>query len=231
MNHVLSLILSFLLFTFITNIPSNNAAPAFVPSQVLDTDGNPITHDEEYFIFPANGNPNSGGLNLSPLTECPLTVAQYGFEVGIPVKFTIPESTNDNILTATNLEIEFVEKPDCAKSSKWLLFVDNSTKQKRVGIGGPENYNGVETFPGKFLIMKYRDESSYTLGFCFDIGGECGPLGLNKFNSEKGVSPLVLRFIDDFPVEFLKIGSLYPDAGDKNGSLNSVAGDKIGNMR
>jgi hypothetical protein len=59
-------------------------------------------------------------------------------------------------LTNTDLEIEFTEKPDCAESSKWLMFVYNSTKLSCVGIGGTANYRGVETIGGKFNFSTFN---------------------------------------------------------------------------
>lgn len=222
MNHVLSLILSFLLFTFITNLPSNNAAPSF-PSDVLDTDGNPLIQGTEYYIFPANDSAYSGGITLGKAgnSKCPLNVVQNKYQLGIPVKFTIPESPDSIISTGYDFEIQFTDKPDCAKSSEWLVFVDSTTKLRYVGIGGPENDHGVETIDGRFVITKYRSESSYSLSFCFERSGECAPLGLKEFNSKEGTSRLVLKSVADFPVEFVK-----------DAPLKSVAaGDKTSNMR
>ncbi|CAI8593478.1 unnamed protein product [Vicia faba] len=217
MNPLLSLILSFLLLTFITNLPSNTAAP----SQVVDTNGNPLTHGNQYFIFPASDNPNTGGLTLNKVSdsECPLTVLQNNANLGIPVKFTIPESTTGTILTGTDLEIEFTEKPNCAESSKWLLFVDNTTQLNCVGIGGPENYLGVETVSGKFLIAKHGSGGVYRLGFCLDNDGDCGYLGLKVFGGEEGGSRLILTVTDPYSVVFV------------DAAVKSVAAAEISNMR
>ncbi|XP_058754373.1 kunitz-type trypsin inhibitor-like 1 protein [Vicia villosa] len=188
----------------------------------LDTDGNTLTQDNTYIISPANSSAYSGGITLGKATnsKCPLNVIQNNHEQGIPVKFTIPESPYSDILTFDYLEIEFTDKPDCAESSKWLVFVDNTTQLKYVGIGGPENYHGVEIIDGKFLIIEYLSESSYSLVFCFETTGEWAPVGLKEFNSEEGTSRLVLMLVDDFRVKFVK-----------DAPLNSVAGDKISNMR
>ncbi|CAK8532382.1 unnamed protein product [Lathyrus sativus] len=217
MNSLFSLILSFLLFTSITNLPSNNAAP----SQVVDTNNNPLIHGNQYFIFPATDKPSTGGLTLNKISdsECPLTVLQNNAIAGIPVKFTIPESTTGNILTGTDLDIEFTKKPNCAESSKWLLFVDNTTQLNCVGIGGPENYHGVETVGGKFLIAKHGSGGVYRLGFCLDSTGDCGYLGLKKFGSEEGGARLVLTVTNAYSVVFV-------DAG----FVKSVAGGEISNM-
>ncbi|CAL5184981.1 unnamed protein product [Lathyrus oleraceus] len=96
MSHVLSLTLSFFLFTFITNLPSNNAV-----QQILDTNGNPILPDGEYYIFPAGSNPKRGGLRLgrTDISRCQLTVLQNDGITGLPVKFTIPGNITARILT------------------------------------------------------------------------------------------------------------------------------------
>ncbi|XP_058754361.1 kunitz-type trypsin inhibitor-like 1 protein [Vicia villosa] len=217
MNPLSSLALSFLLFTFITNLPSNTAAP----SQVIDINGNPLIHGNQYFIFPATRKPGTGGLTLNKISdsECPLTVLQNNAnKLGIPVKFTIPESTTGNILTGTDLDIEFTEKPSCAESSKWSVFVDNATQLNYVGIGGPENYHGVETIGGKFLIAKFGTAAIYRLGFCLDNDGDCGYLGLKAFGSEGG-SRLIMTVTDPYFVVFV-------DAA----SVKSVAGGEISNI-
>jgi len=205
MNPLLSLTLSFFLFTFITNLPSNTAAP----SQVLDIHGNPLIHGNQYFIFPASDNPTTGGLTLNKISdsECPLTVLQNNANQGLPVKFTIPESTTDNILTGTDLEIEFTEKPNCAASSKWLVFVDNTTQLNCVGIGGPENYHGVETISGKFLIVKHGSGGIYRLGFCLDSTGDCDLIGLQSFEGEGG-SRLILSTFGAYSLVFVNAASL-----------------------
>ncbi|XP_058754364.1 kunitz-type trypsin inhibitor-like 2 protein [Vicia villosa] len=222
MNHVLSLILSFLLFTFITNLPSNTAGPSY-PTDVLDTDGDLLIQGSGYYIQPVNESAYSGGISLGKTanSKCPLNVVQSSFEFGFPVKFTIPKSPEAKIFTGYDVVIEFRDKPLCAKSSEWSVFVDNTTQLRYVGISGPENDHGVEKINGKFVITEYRSgSSSYSLLFCYKMTGECAPLGLNEFNSEEGFSRLVLKSVNDFPVEFFNDGvDPNPDAGDKTSNM------------
>ncbi|CAJ2667006.1 unnamed protein product [Trifolium pratense] len=206
MNPTLSLTLSFLLFAFLSNLPSNNAV-----QQVFDTNGNPVVSGKQYFIFPAADNPKKGGLTLNKVgddSKCPVTVLQNNAITGLPVKFTIPESTTDNIVTGTDLDIEFTEKPDCAESSKWLLFVDGNNQQSYVGIGGPSNYPGVEIISGKFLVVKHGKDGSYKIGFCLDSTGDCGYLGLQEINAGETGSRLILTITDAYSVVFVDAASV-----------------------
>jgi len=95
-------------------------------------------------------------------------------------------------LIGTGFEIEFTKKPDCAASSKWLIFVDHNTQLSYVGIGGATNYPGIEIISGKFLIVKHGSGHVYRLGFCLDATGDCGYIGLQMFNSGEGGSRLFL---------------------------------------
>lgn len=205
MSPVLSLTLSFFLFTFITNLSPNNAV-----QPVFDKHGNPLTPGNQYYILPASDNPSSGGLTLDKVGDsvCPLTVLKTNAVTGLPVKFTILENSTSNIVTGTDLEIEFTKKPDCAESSKWLMVVDHVTQLSFVGIGGPGNYPGVELISGKFLILKHGSGNAYRVGFCLDTTGDCAYLGLQEFNSGEGGSRLILTAINAYSVVFVDAASI-----------------------
>jgi len=221
MNPYLSLTLSFFLFAFITNLSPNNAA-----KQVLDIHGTPLIPGSQYYIFPASEDPSSGGLGLIlnkvGNLRCPVTVLKNNDMIGLPVKFTVLGSSTGNILTGTDLEIEFTKKPDCAASSKWLMFHDHDTKLTCVGIGGPTNYPGIETNSGKNLIMKHRSGHVYRLGVYLDFHGHIvyNDIGLSMFNSGEGGSLLALAAFatDAYPVVFVDAASF------KYGSPMSVQG-------
>ncbi|CAI8593515.1 unnamed protein product [Vicia faba] len=147
MKHVSSLTFSFLIFVFITNV-SLTFSINFV-EQVLDVNGNPIFPGGRYYILPAIRGPPGGGLRLAKTgnSECEVTVLQDHHQVitGLPVKFSIPGISPGIIFTGTPIEIAFAEKPNCAESSKWLIFVDDVVQKACVGIGGPENYPDFKT--------------------------------------------------------------------------------------
>ncbi|KEH26656.1 putative proteinase inhibitor I3, Kunitz legume [Medicago truncatula] len=207
MKPVLSLTLSFFLFSFITNISPNNAI-----EQVLDINGTPLTPGGQYYILPESDNPSIGGLILNKIDdlECPVTVVQDITVIGLPVKFSMLENSTSNILPGTDLEIEFTTKPDCAKSSKWSMFVDHDTQLSFVGIGGSANNPGVETTSGKFLVVKHQHGSghAYRIGFCLDTTGDCGFIALEFFNSEDGGPRLIFTVNDAYSVVFVDAASI-----------------------
>ncbi|ESW24426.1 hypothetical protein PHAVU_004G129900 [Phaseolus vulgaris] len=179
------LALSFLLplLAFLTNLPS-----AFADGeQVLDINGKPISPGLTYYIIPTMRGPGGGGLKLGQTgnSQCALTVLQDPFANfrGIPVKFTIPGDSSGIIFTGTELEIEFVEKPECSESSKWLVFLDEAIQKACVGVGGAEGHPGQQTYAGKFHIQKYY-QFSYKLVFCITGTPTC--LDIGRFNAHNG---------------------------------------------
>ncbi|TKY45027.1 Kunitz-type trypsin inhibitor 2 protein [Spatholobus suberectus] len=117
---------TFLLFAFTTNLPLAFSQGA---EQVLDTNGNPIFPAGRYYILPAIFGAAGGGVKLGETgnSTCPVTVLQDFSEIanGGAVKFTIPGTSPGIIFTGIPLDIAFEEKPDCAKSSKWVVVVDD----------------------------------------------------------------------------------------------------------
>ncbi|XP_014506311.1 kunitz-type trypsin inhibitor-like 2 protein [Vigna radiata var. radiata] len=185
MKPTLVLALSFLLplLAFFTNLP---LAFSDDVEQVVDIYQNPIFPGFSYNIVPAIRGPPGGGLKLAQTgnSECPLTVLQDYLEVfrGLPVKFTIPGISPGIIFTGTELDIEFVQKPWCAKSSKWSVFVDESIQKACVGIGGAEGHPGQSTYGGKFHIEKYN--FGYKLVFCITGSQTC--LDIGRFDAKNG---------------------------------------------
>ncbi|CAK8532488.1 unnamed protein product [Lathyrus sativus] len=198
------LTLSFLLFVFITNLSlafSNEDV-----EQVLDVNGNPIFPGGQYYIRPAIRGPPGGGVRLGRTGDlsCPVTVLQDRREVknGLRVKFVIPGISPGIIFTGTPIEIEYTRKPSCAKSSKWLVFVDNVIQKACVGIGGPENYPGVQTLSGLFKIEKHESGFGYKLGFCIKGSPTC--LDIGRFDNDEAGRRLNLTEHEAFQVEFVE---------------------------
>jgi len=180
MKLVLSLTLSFLIFAFITNLSlafSND-------EQVLDTNGNPLIPGGEYYIFPATQDPCKGGLRIAKTgdSKCPITILQNENITGLPVKFTIQGISNDVILTGTDLQIEFTKKPNCVKSSQWLMFLDYDASTFNVIIGA-FNPEIPEVLSDTFYIQKY--ENAYKLGVCIDDFGKQNCLDIMRWNNSK----------------------------------------------
>ncbi|WVZ14556.1 hypothetical protein V8G54_012122 [Vigna mungo] len=174
-------LLSFLLpfLAFLTNLPlafSDNVYP------VLDVMDNPLETDSHFYILPANR--ENGGLKLAKTgkSNCPLTILQDKSEEfeGMPIKFITP-GDSPFVETGTKLDIEFVNKPGCAKSGKWALFSNEEDVLPYVGIGGE-----FQDPDGKFRIQESK--AGYRLMFCVNSGSQsCWYIGMSDVkNNEDG---------------------------------------------
>jgi hypothetical protein len=70
------------------------------------------------------------------------------------------------------------------------LFVDNVIKKSCVGIGGPENYPGMQTLNGTFLIRRYG-RNTYKFVFC-ENGSSTSCLDIRWYNNFEGGGRLSL---------------------------------------
>ena len=154
------LALSFLLFAFPLAF-SNDVEP------VLDTDGKPVVPGTEYFGFTnLLGQPLLGQVTLGRTgnSTCPATFeVVYGLYPAFPLKFTPVGENATVILTDTPLEIEF--NRSCVESPRWAVFVDTDIQETYVGIGGPEDHAGQQTYSGTFKILKSSFNNRYNLAF------------------------------------------------------------------
>lgn len=121
-----------------------------------------------------------GGPRLAKTgdSKCPVTILQNENITGLPVKFTIQGISNDIIMTGTELKIEFTKKPNCVKSSQWLMFFDYDASNFNVIIGDSE------ILYSTFYIQKYGN--AYKLGFYINDGeGEQICLDIMRWNNSK----------------------------------------------
>ncbi|XP_058773497.1 kunitz-type trypsin inhibitor-like 2 protein [Vicia villosa] len=183
-------VFSLLLLSFLSNLSlafsHDDGAPIF------DTNYWAIYPEARYYIVPSFFGFRSGKLKLAKTghSNCPVTVLEQDFttDKGVPVQFSIIGSSYD-ILTGTPIFIEFTKKPDCVKSSKWLIFVDNVIKKSCVGIGGPENYPGMKILNGTFNIQKL---SGITYKFVFCDSGSKTFSDIGWYDNGEGEGRLVL---------------------------------------
>ncbi|XP_010428101.1 PREDICTED: cysteine protease inhibitor WSCP-like [Camelina sativa] len=110
---------------------------------VKDTDGNPVSDRNQYFIQPANN--NGGGLvpaAINILPFCPLGITQtlLPYQPGVPVGFQLPYGANPIVNTSFPLNIEFRSKvwPVCTEFSKFWKFDDSpsASEERAILIGG-----------------------------------------------------------------------------------------------
>ena len=196
------LTLFFLLFAFPIAF-SNDAQP------VVDIYGDPVLPGGKYHIMPPFWGGAGGGVRLGKTgnSKCPVTVLQDYSDLvsGISVNFSIPGvSTGGEIYTGTPLEIAFTEKPKCAQSSKWEVFIDSGIQKSYVGIGEHQDHPGEQTLYGIFNIQNHLNGYKFVfcaigLPSCFDIG---------RFdNRADGGRRLVLTNNDPFNIVFIESSS------------------------
>nr|1R8N_A Chain A, Kunitz trypsin inhibitor [Delonix regia] len=172
--------------------------------KVYDIEGYPVFLGSEYYIVSAIIGAGGGGVRPGRTrgSMCPMSIIQEqsDLQMGLPVRFSSPEEKQGKIYTDTELEIEFVEKPDCAESSKWVIVKDSG--EARVAIGGSEDHPQGELVRGFFKIEKLGS-LAYKLVFCpKSDSGSCSDIGINY----EGRRSLVLKSSDDVPfrVVFVK---------------------------
>jgi hypothetical protein len=192
MKFISSLTISFLLFAFITNLPQ--AFSYDDGKYIMDSNMWPLHQDGRYAMIPSFMGLAFGRVYLGKTGDstCPVTVLDQDItsERGIPVKISVPgDPYYGDILTGEPVDIEFVRKPDCVKSSKWLIFVDNVIQKSCVGIGGPENYPGKQILNGTFLIRRSGGGFQYIYKFVFCVNGSttnCSDLGYYNIGAMGG---------------------------------------------
>lgn len=167
--------LCFLLFSFITCFPLPFTQAAII---VKDIYGNPVVPSGRYYIWPDYL--ISGGefrLGKTGNSTCPLTVLQDYSNLGrgLPVKFTPQNqpSSDDPITLGLRIDIAFENKPDCAKSSKWLVVeAKNEFPTPWLAIDGTGK-NAYDN--GWFELIGYK-RTGYLIYFCHKLSstqGEC----------------------------------------------------------
>lgn len=189
------------LLTFSLLLFSFTYFPLAFTETIEDINGNPVFPGSKYYILPLISKGGGGGLKLGKTgdSECPVTVLQDFSEVvrGFPVRFII-RVRRGVIFTTDEVDIEFVKKPKCAESAKWVLAHDDFPTSW-VGIG-----DNIDAFQGKFKIETLGSGSgAYKLVYCplFSAPpGACSDIG--RYRDENGWR-LVPTENDPFRVVFI----------------------------
>lgn len=183
---------SFYSLTIIFIILANNLSLVFsaaaddiiIPTLVLDKSGTALRSGESYHIsIVVTDHPGALTIGKTDDSDCAYLVSsQDDSSRGLSVKF---HSTDifGSVFTGRPIEIEFVAKPACVESAKWLVFVDSELDPlpiHYVGIGGPENYpSHTQIFDGTFSIQRSElFPLAYTLNYC--RMDHCSYVGINK---------------------------------------------------
>ncbi|KAE8663961.1 21 kDa seed protein [Hibiscus syriacus] len=142
---------------------------------VLDTDGEPLRSDVEYYIVSTIGGAGGGGLDLASSSEmlCPKFVIQQRFSNGRPVFFH-PVDTNDPVVyVSTDVNIRFIGIDAlCRAVPTWSVGnYDPSAGQWWITTGGDVGNPGPQTLSNWFKIEKAG--SGYRLRFCPSVCDSC----------------------------------------------------------
>ncbi|GAU26459.1 hypothetical protein TSUD_294250 [Trifolium subterraneum] len=207
MNPTLPTTLSFLFFALTTYFP---LAFTQVNKLVQDTDGNPLGPGYKYYISQTTTSGQEGGglmLGYSGTGQsCALTVLQEFCEDhdGLPVRFNVTNGGFAIFEDEFNIEIEFVNKPKCAQSSKWMVVENfDNFHTKWITIGSLEDHGGNTKFiDSVFKIKKqgkgykfvfYSEQTTYDVKRFNDVNGR--RLAANGFASSR-YHPFEVEFVN-----------------------------------
>ncbi|KAK4283265.1 hypothetical protein QN277_000235 [Acacia crassicarpa] len=133
---------------------------------VIDNDGEPLVPGQEYYITSAIRGAGGGGVfpvKTGDLSSCEYSITQASSDLdrGTLVKFHVSGVSTDKIyLGWTFLEIDFVEKPTCAESSKWAAAPNYAgSSLYRLVIGDTKSVSG-------YFQIQGLNSFSYKLVFC-----------------------------------------------------------------
>ncbi|OIW07887.1 hypothetical protein TanjilG_19988 [Lupinus angustifolius] len=205
MNSISLITISFFFFFFAFSAKFQLALTSVTISaeNVVDRKGKPLVSGGEYHVLPALSSYGGGGLIFRKTgnTTCSTSVLQENLEgsLGQLLRFQIKAGS---IYTGSIVDIEFVEKPDCIKSSKWRVVNEKVNKTAAfVGVGNAEDYPG-NNKNGKFKIEKLN--TNYKFMFCDPGEFDCTDIG--KYNDVKIVDAQPLKLFQSKPLEvtFLK---------------------------
>ncbi|KAL9298088.1 hypothetical protein ACSQ67_023984 [Phaseolus vulgaris] len=136
---------------------------------VMDTHGDPLESDEEYFIRPAITD-NGGRFTLINRNQsCPLHVGLENTDLpqGYPVRFT-PFAQNhddDEVRVNSDLKVEFVEvSSTCVQSTAWKLGENDTSIGRRVIVTGRDD--GTHSAGNYFRIEETQNASIYNIRWC-----------------------------------------------------------------
>lgn len=171
----------FLLCVIYTTTFFCSAAPLLHPA-VVDTSGNLVKTDLQYYIKPAKntGRNRGGGLGLRGMngdddsTTCPLGVVQEINEQtdGLSVSFFPAVKPQDGLIRGfTDLNVQFNFPDTCNQPTVWRI--QGSEGKKFVNLGGKIGNPGPKTLSNWFKIERIGDELKYKFVYCPTVCKSC----------------------------------------------------------
>lgn len=159
-----------IIFTFILSFVLSTKAV------ILDTDGNELKPNTEYYILPS-ATVYAGGLTLgNKNSSCAENVAEDNSptENGLPVNFTTVNPNSTTIALNESINIAFSGPTTCNSSTVWTLVSDTDTGKRFVKIGGVLGNPGNDTLANWFNIQEYMN-GLYKLVYCPTVCETCKP--------------------------------------------------------
>ncbi|KAL2334475.1 hypothetical protein Fmac_015688 [Flemingia macrophylla] len=181
--------------------------------QVRDLHGDGVFPGMTYYVNPGVFQlPRGGGLRLASVgnSKCPVTVLQDFSEkvIGEPLQFLLHGITPGIIFTGTPVTAKFSEmtrkKPACVSSTELVVFVDKTINKTCVGIGGPQDHPGQETYEGRFHFEQDGLGFRYNLVFCY-LASSTNCSSIARYDNGEGGFRLVL----DNQIKPFQLGLLY----------------------
>jgi hypothetical protein len=174
---------------------------------VIDTSGEPVEDDEEYFIRPAIRGNGGAATFVAGNAPCPLHVGLVNAEstLGFPVVFTpfAPHHDDDEVRLNRDLRVTFEASSNCAQSTQWRLGEKDATSGRRLIITGRDDTtNG--SYGNFFRIVQTQTIGVYNIQWCptevcSTCNFECGTVGVIRENGkillalDGGALPIVFQ--------------------------------------
>ncbi|XP_004511146.1 kunitz type trypsin inhibitor 104-like [Cicer arietinum] len=159
---------------------------------VIDTHGEPVEIDNEYFIRPAITGNGGGSTLVNKNGSCPLNVGFENSELpqGVAVKFT-PFSAHhddDEVRLNRDLRITFEASTICAASTEWRLGERDARSGRRLIITGRDD-GTFGSYGNFFRIVQTQTVGIYNIQWCptevcTTCEFLCGTVGVHRENGK-----------------------------------------------
>ncbi|KAK7344516.1 hypothetical protein VNO77_14197 [Canavalia gladiata] len=134
---------------------------------ILDTNGEPLERDEEYYIRP--GITDNGGrfTLINRNGSCPLYVGLENSDMsqGLAVKLTpFGNEDEEDVRMNWDLRVAFEASSTCVQSTEWKLGENDTRSGRRLIITGRDDGRG--QYGNYFKIMEAQTSGMYNIQWC-----------------------------------------------------------------
>ncbi|XP_058768652.1 kunitz type trypsin inhibitor 104-like [Vicia villosa] len=166
-------------------------ATTSIAQVVIDTSGDAVEDDEEYFIRPAITGNGGGSTLITGNAPCPLQVGLVNTDLalGFPVVFTpFADDDEDDVFLDRDLRVTFATVSTCAQSTSWRVGEKDATSGRRLIITGRDD-STVGSYGNFFRIVSTQSRGIYNIQWCPaevcpSCKFECGTVGVIRENGK-----------------------------------------------